>query len=56
MTMPFSFLLTAVPKALEQRPRPVQDAAARERAFAAEILRNPDADDEQREWARAVLE
>ena len=51
MTMPFSFLLTAVPKALESRPRPAGD----DRLFAAEILRNPEADEEQREWARSVL-
>lgn len=62
--MPLGFLLTAVPKCFQgdsyrqfQEDRRRQQAAqtARDRLFAEEILRNPDADDEQRDWAREVL-
>jgi hypothetical protein len=60
---PLGFLLAAVPRCFQGETwrqyrdlRRAEDLAARDRALAAEILRNPDADDEQREWARSVLE
>ncbi len=62
--MPLGFLLTAVPKCFkgdsfrqfrEERERNRQSAADRDRQFAAEILRSPEADDEQKQWAREVL-
>ena len=61
---PLGFLLTAVPKCFigdsfrqfrEERTRNHQTAATRDRQFAAEILKSPDADDEQKQWAREVL-
>jgi hypothetical protein len=61
---PFGFLLTAVPKCFigdsfrqfrDERARNLQTAAARDRQFAAEILKSPEADDEQKQWAREVL-
>lgn len=64
LTMPISFLLTAVPKCFQgeafqrfrlERQPPPDPAVARDRELAAEILRNPDTDDEQRQWARSVL-
>lgn len=62
--MPLGFLLTAVPKCFlgdsysqfrEERQRANQAGQARDRMFAAEILRSPDADEEQKQWAREVL-
>jgi len=62
--MPLGFLLTAVPKCfqgdsyrqfVEERRRNQQAQSTRDRMFAEEILKSPDADDEQREWAREVL-
>jgi hypothetical protein len=62
--MPLGFLLTAVPKCFsgdsfrqfrEERERTRQSAADRDRQFAAEILRSPEADEEQKQWAREVL-
>jgi len=62
--MPLGFLLTAVPKCFqgdsyrqfrEERQRARQAGAARDRMFAEEILRSPDADEEQKQWAREVL-
>lgn len=64
MRMPLGFLLAAVPKCFqseslrqfrEQRAGGGEDTGSRERAFAAELLRSPDSDDEQRQWAREVL-
>jgi hypothetical protein len=62
--MPLGFLLTAVPKCfqgdsyrqfLDERRRHRAAQSDRDRMFAEEILKSPDADDEQREWAREVL-
>jgi len=62
--MPLGFLLTAVPKCFkgdsfrqfrDERERSRQSATDRERLFAAEILRSPDADEEQRQWAMELL-
>ena len=62
--MPLGFLLTAVPKCFagdsfrqfrRERAQAVQSAAERDRQFAEEVLRNPDADEEQRQWAREAL-
>ena len=62
--MPLGFLLTAVPKCFvgdsfrqfrQERVQVLQSASARDRQFAAEVLRNPEADDEQRQWAKEVL-
>lgn len=62
--MPLGFLLTAVPKCFlgdsyrqfrEERHRAEQAGASRDRMFAEEILRSPDADEEQKQWAREVL-
>ena len=62
--MPLGFLLTAVPKCFlgdsyrqfrEERQRALQTGQARDRMFAEEILRSPDADEEQKQWAREVL-
>lgn len=61
---PLGFLLTAVPKCFvgdsfrqfrDERARNLQTTAARDRQFAAEILKSPEADDEQKQWAREVL-
>lgn len=63
--MPFGFLLTAVPKCFlgdsyrqfrEERQRQLAGGTTRDRLFAEEILKSPDADEEQKEWAREVLE
>ena len=62
--MPLGFLLAAVPKCFkgdsfrqfrEDCERRRQSAAERERQFAAEILKSPDADEEQKQWARELL-
>jgi hypothetical protein len=62
--MPLGFLLTAVPKCFqgesyrqfrEQRARGREAGSSRDRMFAEEVLRSPDADDEQKQWAREVL-
>lgn len=62
--VPLGFLLTAVPKCFkgdayrqfrEERERSREAALARDRLFAAEILKSPEADDEQKQWAREVL-
>src|SRR5271157_229038 len=62
--MPLGFLLTAVPKCFigeafrqfrGERERNRQSAASRDRQFAAEILKSPEADDEQKQWAREIL-
>lgn len=62
--MPLGFLLTAVPKCFlgdsyrqfrEERERRQATQTSRDRMFAEEILRSPDADEEQREWARETL-
>jgi hypothetical protein len=61
---PLGFLLTAVPKCFigdsfrqfrDERARNLQTTAARDRQFAAEILKSPEADDEQKQWAKEVL-
>jgi hypothetical protein len=62
--MPLGFLLTAVPKCFkgdsyrqfrEEKTRGREEALSRDWRFAEEVLRSPDADEEQREWAREVL-
>jgi hypothetical protein len=62
--MPLGFLLTAVPKCFlgdsyrqfrEERQRTRQSGQTRDRMFAEEILRSPEADEEQKQWAREVL-
>jgi hypothetical protein len=62
--MPLGFLLTAVPKCFlgdsyrqfrEDRQRARQAGQTRDRMFAEEILRSPEADEEQKQWAREVL-
>src|SRR5579872_890012 len=62
--MPLGFLLTAVPKCFvgdsfrqfrQERAQTLRSASARDRQFAAEVLRNPEADDEQRQWASEIL-
>jgi len=62
--MPFGFLLTAVPKCfqgdayrqfLAGKQSARRAATDRDRMFAEEILRSPDADEEQKAWAREVL-
>ena len=62
--MPFGFLLTAVPKCFlgdsyrqfrEERRSTRQAGRRRDRLFAEEILRSPEADEEQKQWAREVL-
>jgi hypothetical protein len=62
--MPLGFLLTAVPKCFAgdsfrqfrlERAQAVDAAASRDRQFASEVLKNPEADEEQKEWARGVL-
>jgi hypothetical protein len=62
--MPLGFLLTAVPKCFvgdsyrqfhEGRQRAHQADQSRDRMFAEEILRSPEADEEQKQWAREVL-
>jgi hypothetical protein len=62
--LPLGFLLTAVPKCFKgdsyrqfraerQRSRAAQ--LSRDRMFAEEILKSPDADEEQKQWARDIL-
>ena len=62
--MPLGFLLSSVPKCFagdsyrqfrEERQKQRGADQARNRQFAEEILKNPEADEEQREWAREVL-
>lgn len=62
--MPLGFLLTAVPKCFAgdafrqfraERARSTEGNLARDRLFADEVLKNPEADEEQRQWAREVL-
>jgi hypothetical protein len=62
--MPLGFLLAAVPKCFAgdafrqfrgERAQGREANLARERLFAGEILKNPDADEEQRQWAREIL-
>ena len=62
--MPLGFLLTAVPKCFagdsyrqfrQERHKARENEHTRERMFAEEILRSPDADEEQKQWAREVL-
>ena len=62
--MPLGFLLTAVPKCFQgeafrqfrkERERTRISVAERDRQFAAEVLKSPEADEEQRQWAREVL-
>jgi len=62
--MPVGFLLAAVPKCFQGdsyrqfREEQSQTRAARsnrDRMFAEEILRSPEADEEQKQWAREVL-
>ena len=62
--MPLGFLLAAVPKCFkgdsfrqfrEDCERRRQSSNERERQFAAEILKSPDADEEQKQWARELL-
>jgi hypothetical protein len=63
--LPLGFLLAAVPKCFKgdsyrqfraDRERSREAARARDRLFAAEILKSPEADEEQKLWAREVLE
>ena len=63
--VPLGFLLTAVPKCFKgdsyrqfraERERSRRANLSRDRMFAAEILDSPDADEEQKQWAREVLE
>ena len=62
--MPLGFLLAAVPKCFAgdafrqfraDRARGREASLARDRLFAEEVLKNPEADEEQREWAREIL-
>jgi hypothetical protein len=62
--MPLGFLLTAVPKCFqgeafrqfrEESERTRQSGLSRDRQFAEEILKSPEADEEQKQWAREVL-
>jgi hypothetical protein len=62
--VPLGFLLTAVPKCFkgdsyrqfrEERERSREASLERDRLFAAEILRSPEADDEQKQWAKEIL-
>jgi hypothetical protein len=62
--MPLGFLLSAVPKCFagdsyrqyrEERHKARDTEQSRDRHFAEEILRSPDADEEQKQWAREVL-
>jgi hypothetical protein len=62
--MPLGFLLSTVPKCFagdsyrqfrEERESLRRAGQARDRQFAEEILRSPDADEEQKQWAREVL-
>jgi hypothetical protein len=62
--VPLGFLLTAVPKCFKgdsyrqfraERERSREANLERDRLFAAEILKSPEADEEQKQWAREVL-
>jgi hypothetical protein len=62
--MPLGFLLTAVPRCFtgdsyrqfrSERQRSRESRLARDRMFAQEVLRSPEADEEQRQWALEVL-
>lgn len=62
--IPLGFLLTAVPKCFKgdsyrqfraAREQASEARLARDRMFATEILKSPEADEEQKEWAREVL-
>lgn len=62
--VPLGFLLTAVPKCFKgdsyrqfraERDRSRDAQLSRDRMFAEEILKSPDADEEQKEWAREIL-
>jgi hypothetical protein len=62
--MPLGFLLAAVPKCFvgdayrqfrEEGRTARQTTSNRDRMFAEEILRSPEADEEQKQWAREVL-
>lgn len=62
--VPLGFLLTAVPKCFKgdsyrqfraERERSREVTLERDRLFAAEILKSPEADEEQKQWAREVL-
>ena len=54
-SMPLGFLLSAVPRCFQGGLLRQLRQQRRDRQFAGEILRNPAADEEQREWARSVL-
>jgi hypothetical protein len=53
--MPLGFLLSAVPRCFQGDPIRQFRQQRRDRQIAAEILRNPAADEEQRDWARSLL-
>jgi hypothetical protein len=53
--LPLGFLLAAVPRCFEGESYRQFRRERRDRLFASEILRNPVADEEQREWARSEL-
>lgn len=62
--VPLGFLLAAVPKCFKgdsyrqfraERERGREAQLSRDRMFAEEILKSPDADEEQKQWAREVL-
>jgi hypothetical protein len=62
--VPLGFLLAAVPKCFKgdsyrhfraERDRGREAALERDRLFAAEILKSPEADEEQKQWAREIL-
>ncbi len=62
--LPLGFLLTAVPKCFKgdsyrqfraERDRGREAQLSRDRMFAEEILQSPDADEEQKQWARDIL-
>jgi hypothetical protein len=62
--VPLGFLLTAVPKCFKgdsyrqfraDRERSREASLERDRLFATEILKSPEADEEQKQWAREVL-
>jgi hypothetical protein len=63
--IPLGFLLTAVPKCFKgdsyrqyraEQQRVKEASQTRERLFAEEILKSPEADEEQKQWAREVLQ
>jgi len=53
--MPLGFLLSTVPRCFQGDSFRRFRQHRRDRQFAGEILRNPAADEEQRDWARSVL-